>query len=136
MGRNDCYADTSAFIAFLDRSDEYHRIFRRLFSEPPPLLTSSLVIAEGHGWFLRKYNIRQAAQFLAFIRELPRLTIESFDQAALSTATAMMAKYPDQQLTLADAHGLALMKEASVRCCWSTDRHMGLTGVPLPTREF
>jgi len=52
----ECYVDTSALIAFLDKSDSFHALFRRLFSEPPPLITSSLVIAEGHGWFLRRYE--------------------------------------------------------------------------------
>jgi hypothetical protein len=31
------------------------------------MVTSSLVIAEGHGWFLRRYDHNRAAQFLAFI---------------------------------------------------------------------
>ena len=65
--RTECYVDTSAFIAFLDRSDSFHALFRRLFSAPPPLITSSLVVAEGHGWFLRRYDRQRAIQFLAFI---------------------------------------------------------------------
>ncbi len=39
--------DNSALIAFLDRSDSFHSLFRRLFPAPPLLVTSSLVIAEG-----------------------------------------------------------------------------------------
>ena len=54
--RTEAYVDTSAFIAFLDRSDSYHVLFRRLFSDPPALATSSLVVAEGHGWFLKRYD--------------------------------------------------------------------------------
>ena len=50
--RTEAYVDTSAFIAFLDRSDSHHALFRRLFADPPALVTSSLVVAEGHGWFL------------------------------------------------------------------------------------
>src|SRR2546425_1569143 len=80
MGKKaECYVDTSALIAFLDKSDSFHALFRRLFSEPPPLITSSLVIAEGHGWFLRRYDQRRAVQFLAFVDALPRLTIPGFD---------------------------------------------------------
>src|SRR6266545_5325431 len=54
--RTERYVDTSALIAFLDRSDSHHPLFARLFAEPPPLLTSPLVIAEGHGWFLKRYD--------------------------------------------------------------------------------
>jgi hypothetical protein len=52
-GKTESYADTSAFIAFCDRSDIHHQEYLRLFAEPPPLVTSSLVVAEGHDWFLR-----------------------------------------------------------------------------------
>jgi predicted nucleic acid-binding protein len=129
--RADSYVDTSAFIAFLDRSDSFHPLFRRLFSAPPPLTTSSLVIAEGHGWFLRRYDQQRAIQFLAFIDAMPFLRIRGFDSAELARAGAIVKKFAGQNLTLADAHGLAVMRELRITSCWSTDRHMGLGGVPL-----
>jgi predicted nucleic acid-binding protein len=129
--RTEAYVDTSAFIAFLDRSDSYHTPFRRLFSAPPPLITSSLVIAEGHGWFLRRYDQQRAIQFLAFIGELSPLTIYPFAPKDLSGATALLKKFADHSLTLADLHGLMLMRERSISSCWSTDRHLALTGASL-----
>ncbi|MGQ0594747.1 MAG: hypothetical protein ACT4QB_19565 [Gammaproteobacteria bacterium] len=50
--RPEAYVDTSALIAFVDRSDTYHPLFRLLFSDPPGLVTTTLVATEGHGWFL------------------------------------------------------------------------------------
>ena len=115
----------------MDRSDSYHTLFLRLFSDPPKLVTSSLVVAEGHGWFLRRYDQHRAIQFLAFIDALPNLSILAFDGSALSRAAHLVKKFADQKLTLADAHGLSIMRERRIGCCWSTDRHMGLDGVPL-----
>ncbi len=129
--KSECYVDTSGFIAFLDKSDSYHPLYRRLFSEPPPLVTSALVIVEGHGWFLRRYDGRRAVQFLAFIGTLPALTIEAFDAEALGRASRIVKKYADQKLTLADAQGLTIMQARKPSACWSTDRHLGLGGVPL-----
>jgi predicted nucleic acid-binding protein len=129
--KTDCYLDTSALIAFLDRSDSFHALFRRLFSEPPPLVVSALVIAEGHGWFLRRYDQRRAVQFLAFIDALPGLTIRAFDAAELAKASRVGKKFADQNLTLADAHGLAIMHELRTTACWSTDRHLALDGARL-----
>lgn len=129
--KTECYVDTSAFIAFLDRSDTYHSLFRRLFSAPPPLVTSGLVVAEGHGWFLRRYDRHRALQFLAFIDVLQPLTIQSFDGHELTKTSRIVKKFSDQKLTLADAHGLSIMSEQRTSLCWSTDRHLGLTGVPL-----
>jgi predicted nucleic acid-binding protein len=129
--RIEGYVDTSALIAFLDRSDSYHPVFRRLFAQPPALLTSALVIAEGHGWFLRRYDQRRALEFLSFIRDLAVLQVAPFGPDELPEATALVQRFADQRLTLADAHGLVLMRQMRVRVCWSTDRHLGLTGVPL-----
>jgi predicted nucleic acid-binding protein len=129
----DAYADTSAFIAFADRSDSYHPLFRRLFSAPPRLVTSSLVIAEGHAWFLRRYDATRGLQFMAMIEEMPFLSIIAVGPAEIAAASLLMRKYLDQALTLTDAAGLALMRQLRIRSCWSTDRHLGLTGVPLVT---
>ena len=127
----ECYIDTSAFIAFLDRSDSYHPLFRSLFSDPPALVTSALVIAEGHGWFLRRYDWYRAAQFLAFVQELPALTVRGFDSQELAKAATLIKKFADQKVTLADAHGLTIMRDRRTATCWSTDRHLGLTGARL-----
>ena len=129
--RTECYVDTSALIAFLDRSDSYHAIFRRLFSSPPPLVTSALVIAEGHGWFLRRYDQNRAIQFLNFIDELTLLTLKQAGKEELAKAGRLIKKFADQPLTLADAHGLVIMNERRIGTCWSTDRDLGLTGAEL-----
>jgi predicted nucleic acid-binding protein len=129
--KTECYADTAAFIAFLDKSDSHHPLFRRLFSDPPPLVTSALVLAEGHGWFLRRYDQRRAVEFLNFVDVLPSLTIVGFDAEAVARSTKLLKKYNDQKLTLADAHGLTVMSSRRIASCWSTDRHMGLMGATL-----
>lgn len=131
-GKTECYVDTSALIAFLDRSDSHHPLFRRLFSKPPAMVTSALVIAEGHGWFLRRYDEQRAIQFVAFLDVLPRFTIRAFDAAELAKTRRLVQKFADQKLTLADAHGLAIMTERRIGWCWSTDRHLGLSGASLP----
>ena len=132
MARNaESYLDTSALIAFLDRSDSFHPLFRRLFAEPPLLVASALVIAEGHGWFLRRYDQRRAVEFLDFIHALPVLSIAEFGEEGLIEAGRLVKKFSDQELTLADAHGLAIMTKRRITSCWSTDRHLRLTGAGL-----
>jgi len=129
--RFEAYVDTSALIAFLDRSDSYHLEFKRLFSSPPALVASALVIAEAHGWFLRRYDRHRAAELLAFIQALPSLGVQAFDETELGKVRQILTKFNDQNLTLADAHGLVIMEDRRSAICWSTDRHLGLTGVSL-----
>jgi len=129
--RPEAYVDTSALIAFADRSDSHHPLFRRLFADPPDLVTSALVIAEGHGWFLKRYDRLRALQFLAMIEDMMPLRVMPVGPAEQSGAIRILRRYSDQDLTLADGVGLHLMKERKIRQCWSTDFHLRLTGVPL-----
>jgi len=134
--RAEAYVDTSALIAFADRSDTHHPLFRRLFSEPPALLTSALVVAEGHGWFLRHYDPARGLQFLAMIETMAPLRVAAVDVEQTKTGTEMLRSFPDQRLTLVDAVGLHLMEERRLTSCWSTDSHLGSTGVPPSARRF
>lgn len=127
----EAYVDTSAFIAFLDKSDSFHPLFKRLFAQPPSLVTSALVVAEGHGWFLRRHDRYRAMQFLAFLDTLPSLKIVPSDADELAGSRELLARFDNQNLTLADAHALIVMKQRGVQICWSTDRHLSLTGVRL-----
>jgi predicted nucleic acid-binding protein len=122
--------DTSAFIAFADRSDSHHLLFRRLFSDPPRLITTPLVVAEGHGWFLKRYDANKGLQFLSMIESMP-LEIVAVGPDEQRSASNIIRTYPDQDLTLVDATGLHLMASRRIRICWSTDFHLGLTKVPL-----
>ncbi|HXT20611.1 MAG TPA: PIN domain-containing protein, partial [Thermoanaerobaculia bacterium] len=69
--KTEAYVDTSALIAFADSSDSHYQLFRRLFSAPPDLVTTPLVIAEGHAWFLKRFDRHRALQFLAMSESLP-----------------------------------------------------------------
>jgi len=128
---SEAYVDTSALIAFLDRSDSHHELFTRLFANPPSLVTTVLVVVEGHAWFLRRYDRMRAMQFLKLIEALPSLSIQSVGPTEQNAATILLRKFSDQDLTLVDAVGLHLMHRRRLASCWSTDFHLGLTGVPL-----
>lgn len=130
-GKTDAYVDTSGFVAFADRSDSHHALFRRLFSNPPGLVTTTLVVAEGHGWFLRRYDRARALQFMALVEALAPLTLVGVGHDEQAGGTAMLRKFSDQDLTLTDAVGLHVMKKRRIKQCWTTDWHLGLTGVPL-----
>jgi predicted nucleic acid-binding protein len=127
----EAYVDTSALIAFLDRSDTHHAVFRRAFAAPPALVTTSLVVAEGHGWFLRRYDGTRALQFLAFVETLEPLAVLPAGAAEIRAGTALLQRYCDQALTLTDAVGLAQMRSRRIQECWSTDFHLRLDGARL-----
>ncbi len=134
--RPEAYVDTSALIAFVDRSDTHHPLFRRLFSSPPRLVTTALVVAEGHGWFLKRYDATRGLQFLAMIEAMAPLRVAPIGAPEQRAGTEVLRRFSDQRLTLTDAVGLHLMKEREVASCWSTDFHLGLMGVPLVIHQI
>jgi predicted nucleic acid-binding protein len=133
--RAEAYVDTSALIAFADGSDSHHTLFRRLFADPPPLLTTPLVVAEGQGWFLKRYDRHRAMQFLAMVDSMP-LKVQGVGARDLRAAGALLRRFSDQDLTLVDAVGLHVMTALDLGACWSTDRHLELTGVPLVVHRY
>jgi predicted nucleic acid-binding protein len=133
--RTEAYVDTSALIAFGDRSDSYHLLFRRLFAEPPPLFTTALVVTEGHGWFLKRYDRPRALRFIAMIEDMEFLHVAATGRDDLRAGAGLLRQFADQDLTLVDAVGLYMMAERGTETCWSTDFHLGLTGVPLVIHE-
>jgi predicted nucleic acid-binding protein len=129
--RTEAYVDTGALIAFADASDTYHPLFRRLFARPPALVTTSLVVAEGHGWFLRRFDPSRALQFIAMVQAIRPLRVLPTRASDHHEAITLLRRFSDQPLTLADALGLHVMALRRIRHCWSVDRHLALTGVPL-----
>ena len=134
-GKIEGYVDTSALIAFLDRSDTHHLTFHALFADPPALLTTTLVIAEGHAWFLRRYDRTRALQFLALIEDMSPLTVAAVGRSEQDNDADILRRFSDQDLTMTDAVGLHVMRVHRIRVCWSTDFHLGITGVPLVVNQ-
>ena len=132
---HEAYVDTSALIALVDRADQHHARFRRLFAKPPRLVTTTLVLAEGHSWFLKKYGRERALYFLATIEENTSLSVLAAGPADVTAGLKMMRRFTDQDLTLVDAIGLHVMSVRKSARCWSSDFHLGLTGVPLAIHE-
>jgi predicted nucleic acid-binding protein len=131
----DAYVDTSALIAFVDASDTHHPLFRRLFSKPPRLVTSILVVTEGHAWLLKRYDRTRALQFLAMIEDMKFLDVVPVGRGELGAGAQLLRRFSDQDLTLVDAVGLHLLDDRGCASCWSTDFHLGLTGVRLAIHE-
>ena len=133
--KSEAYVDTSALIAFADGSDTFHPLFCRLFASPPALVTTPLVIAEGHGWFLRRYDSYRALQFIAMVEAMTPLRILAVGPKLQKAAHDQLRRFSDQRLTLVDAVGIELMQQRGTPRCWSTDRHLGLGGASLVIHE-
>jgi predicted nucleic acid-binding protein len=134
-GKGDAHLDTSALIASLDRSVSHHRSSDGYSPARPRLVRTTLVVAEGHGWFLRRYDRTRGLQFLSLIEDLRPLKVLPVGRDEQAGGVAMLRRFSDQNLTLTDAIGLHVMKDRKIAHCWSTDFHLGLAGATLAIHE-
>ena len=89
------------------------------------------MVAEGHGWFLKRYDRTKALQFLAMVESIDALRVIPTGARDIEAATKLMRRFSYQDLTLVDAVGLHAIGTRKTGVCWSTDRHLGLTGAKL-----
>lgn len=87
--------------------------------------------AEGHAWFLRRFDIDHGLRFIGVLEDMPFLRILGAGEHEIAEAAKILRRFNDQDLTLVDAVGLHLITSRSTSMCWSTDRQLGLTGAPL-----
>ena len=80
---------------------------------------------------MRRYDRSRALQFMAMIETMKPLQIAPVGAQEQTKALLLMRRYADQDLTLVDAVGLHVVASSRLKCCWSTDFHLGISGVPL-----
>jgi hypothetical protein len=90
---------------------------------------------EGHAWFLRRYDRTRALQFLAMIEDMTPLTVAGIGPKEQRTATGVLRRFADRDLTITDALGIHLMKAQRIHVCWSTAFHLRLGGATLVIDE-
>lgn len=127
----EAFVDTSALIAFANRADAWHALFKELFAAPPPLVTTTLVVAEAHSWFLRRYGRTKALRILTLVDSTGPMKLVSTGHREIEAGASLLGRFSDQDLTLVDAVSLHVMSARRIRTCWSTDHHLGITGVTL-----
>ena len=70
------------------------------------------------------------------VEALTPMTVHSVGAKEQRAAAELLRRFSDQDLTLTDAIGLSVMNARSTKSCWSTDFHLGLTGVPLVVNQI
>ena len=123
------FLDTGIFIAFLDRSDRWHPEARALFASPPrSWVTSLLVIAETHGWFLHRLGEEAARRFHELVADMRGLHLIEMSAADHRATLTVLDELRGTKLTYVDAASLAFLAKRKIGMVWGADRHLGLRG--------
>jgi uncharacterized protein len=120
-------ADTSGLLALFNRTEPEHEAVRRLVAEiDQPLVVSPYVVAELD--YLVATRVGVDAE-LAVLDELTggAYALAQFDAADLSRASAVIARYRDQSIGIADASVVVLADRFHTREILTLDRrHFGV----------
>ena len=128
-------ADTGPLVALFDAADEFHDwAMASLGKIREPLLTSEAVL--GEALFLLAPLIKSRAAFLEFWME-GGLVVSFEAETQKSALTALMKKYHDLPMSLADASIVRMSELFADATVWTLDRHfsicrrLGRKSIPL-----
>ena len=110
-------ADTGLIVAFLARNDPYRRWASDAFREHAPFYTCDAVLGEGGSFLFDPARVLQLVASGELILDPDFVLAEE-----LPRVLALMEKYADQPMDLADAC-IVRMTELNERCkVWTVDR--------------
>lgn len=132
---NPVFVDTSAWYAITDRTDRDHAsavaALKRLASSRARLVTTGHVLAELHRLTLHRSHRQAAAEAVRRIVSTPRVELVHADAADLDAALGWIDRFPDQEFTLTDATGFAVMERLSIRRAFAYDADFAVAGFEL-----
>ena len=129
MKADAAFLDSGIFIAFLDRSDQFHPAAVELFSNPPRRCHTSLaVVSETYGWFLHRLGEEAARSFRLALADFPWLTLQALDAPHHAAVLRKLERLRGHKLTYVDASSLVLLSRLRIREVWGTDKDLSIEG--------
>jgi len=130
------FADTSAFIAILNKRDQYHtqatkKLNGILQKSPVTLLTTTHVFAEIVTRIQRKISADKAIQAGSLIRKDKRIEIITPHQEAIELAWKIYGKYHDQKFSFVDCISFAVMQQLNINRAFAFDKHFSIMGFKI-----
>lgn len=129
------FLDSGILIALMTERDQWHVQAAALFSgRRPKWSTSLLVVAETYSWFLHRHGEEAARALRQLIDQLEGLQLLHGGADHHADCVSMLDRFRGARLTYVDASSLVLIQQQRIRQIWSTDHHLGLTGVEILPR--
>ena len=129
----NCFVDTSAFLAFLDRDDEHHvkaaQTWKGLLRGSARLSTTNYVLVELLALTQNRLGLKAVRAFERSIR--PVLTVHWVDSGLHEAAVASLLSQPRRRLSLVDCVSFECMRRAGIRHYFAFDRHFREQGFDL-----
>jgi len=130
------FLDSGIFIALMSRKDRWHQQAVALFGGPTPRWsTSLLVVSETYTWFLHRMGEEQAREFRMLIDNLKGLRLLDATDEHHAAVVRMLDRFRGAKLSYTDASSLVHLDNRKIKCVWSTDHHLGVSGAEILPRS-
>ncbi len=121
--------DTSPLVALFDQADARQADVRgkllTLQQAQIPVFITHIIMAETHARILQRFGIQSAASFLDTISD-GSVNIVATEHIDLRKAREIIARFPDQDISLADATTMAVMLRMGILNVLTFDHHYWL----------
>jgi predicted nucleic acid-binding protein len=126
------FVDTSAWVAIVNRRDQYHTIasefYRKSFKEYDRLLTTNLVAAESFILLRLDCGLDIALSWWDRITTSLKVEMIYIDAELTSGAFNYLRKFKDQRFSLTDAVSFTVMEQKNIQEAFAFDVHFSVAG--------
>lgn len=126
------FIDTSAFIALIDKDDQYHaqarEFYQKKLSPPFKLTTTNFVVCETINFLRARLPLKYAVEYrddiitskiVSIIHITPDMEISAFN---------VMKRHKDKNYSFTDCTSFVVMKELSITTSFTFDEHFRQMG--------
>ena len=132
------FVDSGAWIALLDRRDQYHSeavaIYNDLMQQNTQFLTTDYVIDETATRLTYGVNHSIAVQFLDLTKdsqETEVLTVVEIDSLLFQEAERLFRQYDDVKLSFTDCTSFVVCQQHNISEAFAFDQHFPMVGITL-----
>jgi predicted nucleic acid-binding protein len=133
----NCFVDTSAFLAVLDRDDEHHvraaELWKDLLGGSISLVTTNYVLVEILALVQNRLGLQAVRAFQGIE---PVLAVHWVDSAMHEAAVASLLSQSRRRLSLVDCVSFEFMRRAGITQYFAFDRHFSEQGFDLVAGEI
>lgn len=126
------FADTSFFVAYLNRADEHHSTaYEYMARSSGPLLTTTWVLVEFGNYLSGTGNRRLFVPLVRSLRRERRVTIVRAAEPSFEAGLRLYGQRPDQAWSLTDCISFNVMRERRITQALTADHHFAQAGFTI-----
>jgi len=130
--RNTIFVDTAAWIALVNKDDEFHleavALHQKFMIQNYPLLTTDYVLTELANGLSKGYMRKATIKLIEKIKASDRCEVIHVDKSLFEKGWEIYKTYQDKEWSLTDCISFIVMRERGFREAFTSDHHFEQAG--------